>query len=462
MTASSGRARVVDGWGLFAEKGTATMLRKHTLSWIALMALLATLLAACGGGQPTTGGTGGSSASTGGQQQTVTIRWRTRPGDAAEQRVYEELNALVNEKLKDKGITAVYDPAPNQGYFEKLKTELAAGNAPDIFWIGGVELADFVNTGQILDLKPLIDADSSFQLSNFYPNVIEQLTRDGKIYGLPRDISTMVVYYNEDLFKAAGLKTPKELAAEGNWNWNTMLEAARKLTDPANQQYGLGFGNWWGPAWGYFINAAGGSPFTPDRRGCALNTPESIEGAKMVRLLYDEKLLPAGDADGEALFNAGKVAMYFNGRWFTPGVRTNAKFNWDVAVMPEGKVKSTWLFWGPYLVNAKTANTQAAWEVLKVLTSAEATAKVAALGTNIPPRSDKAAVDAFLASTPPANNQAFLDGISYAALEAPVWDGSWADFSGIVQSLWDQMIAGQITPEQFGQQACEQTTSTFK
>jgi len=50
MTASSGRARVVDGWGLFAEKGTATMLRKHTLSWIALMALLATLLAACGGG----------------------------------------------------------------------------------------------------------------------------------------------------------------------------------------------------------------------------------------------------------------------------------------------------------------------------------------------------------------------------------------------------------------------------
>lgn len=101
-------------------------------------------------------------------------------------------------------------------------------------------------------------------MSNFYPNVIEQLTRDGKIYGLPRDISTMVVYFNEDLFKAAGLKTPKELAAEGNWNWDTMLEAARKLTDPANQQYGLGFGNWWGPGWGYFINAAGGSPFTPD------------------------------------------------------------------------------------------------------------------------------------------------------------------------------------------------------
>jgi multiple sugar transport system substrate-binding protein len=428
---------------------------KRSLSWLGLLTILSIILTACGAQTPAAQPTAAPAAG-------VTIRWRTRPGDAAEQKVYEELNALVNEQLAAKGITATYDPAPNQGYFEKLKTELAGGNAPDIFWIGGVELADFVATGQILDLKPLMDKDTSFDINAFYPNVIEQLTRDGKIYGLPRDISTMVVYFNEDLFKAAGLKTPKELAAEGNWNWDTMLDAAKKLTDPSKQQYGLGFGNWWGPGWGYFINAAGGSPFTADRKGCALNTPEAIAGATFANNLYTEKLLPAGDADGEALFNAGNVAMYFNGRWFAPGVRTNAKFAWDVAEMPQGQTKSTWLFWGPYLVNAKTANADAAWEVLKVLTSAEATGKVAALGTNVPPRSDEAAVNAFLSASPPANNQAYLDGVPYAALEAPVWDGNWADFSGTVQGLWDQMIAGQITPEQFGQQACEETASTFK
>ncbi|MCU0494058.1 MAG: sugar ABC transporter substrate-binding protein [Chloroflexaceae bacterium] len=391
----------------------------------------------------------------------TTIRWRTRPGDAAEQKVYEELNALVNEQLASKGITATYDPSPNQGYFEKLKTELAGGTAPDIFWIGGVELADFVNTGEILDLKPLMDKDTSFNIGDFYPNVIQELTRDGKIYGLPRDISTMVTYYNEDMFKAAGLKTPKELAAEGNWNWDTMLDAAKKLTNPDQQQYGLGFGNWWGPSWGYFVNAAGGSPFNADRTACGLTSPEAIAGATKARSLYDEKLIVPGDADGEALFNAGKVGMYFNGRWFTPGVRTNAQFGWDVAEMPQGKVKSTWLFWGPYLVNAKTTSPDAAWEVLKVLTSAEATGKVAALGTNIPPRSDQAAVDAFLGASPPANNQAFLAGVQYAALEAPVWAGSWADFSGGVQTAWDDMIAGQITPEEFAQTACESTASSF-
>ncbi len=87
----------------------------------------------------------------------------------------------------------------------------------------------------------------------------------------------MVTYYNADLFKAAGLPTPKELAEQGKWNWETLLDSAKKLTDPAKQQYGVGFGNWWGPAWGYFTYAAGGSIFNADRTGCGLSTPEALE-----------------------------------------------------------------------------------------------------------------------------------------------------------------------------------------
>lgn len=443
---------------------------KRMLRGISTLAVLAIILAACGvstAPQGETGETPPGDATTDEQQdqaasgEATTIRWRTRPADAAEQDVYEELNNLANEALADQNITVQYDPGVNQGYFEKLKTELASGTAPDIFWVGAVELADFVASGQILDIKPYIDNDSDFTLDDFYTQPIEELSRDGAIYGLPRDISTLVVYYNSDMFEQAGLPTPRELAEQGNWNWDTLLETAQQLTDPANQQYGLGFGNWWGPAWGYFVNAAGGSVFNEDRTACALDTPEAIAGAAFVRQLYDEQLVPAGDAEGEALFNAGKIGMYFNGRWFTPGVRTNAQFNWDVAEMPAGERQSTWLFWGPYLVNANTPNPDAAWAVLKEITSAEAMARVAELGTNIPARNNQEAVDAFLASTPPENNQAFLDGIEYAEPEAPVWDGSWADFNATVQSLWDSMIAGQITPEEFGQQACEQTQSAF-
>lgn len=430
------------------------MLRRTPI-FLSLLMLLS-ILVACGSPEQTTNNNTGGSTS-----QNVTIKWRTRPSDAAEQAVYEELNKIANEKLKDKGITVVYDPGANQQYEEKLKVELKAGNAPDIVWIPGASVADYASAGQLLDLQPYVSKDQSFTLSDFYEQPIKELTHDGKLYGLPRDISTMVIYYNEDLFKQAGLPTPKELNEQGKWTMEALYDYARQLTDPGKQQYGLGFGNWWGPAWGYFTNAMGGGMFNADRTACALDSAESIEGATFVRRLYDEKLVPAGDADGEALFNAGKVAMYFNGRWFTPGVRQNAKFNWDVVEMPDSPNRTTWLFWGPYVINAKTANPDAAWEVLKQITSPEAMARVTQMGTNIPSRSNKEALDAFLASTPPANNQAFIKGIEYAAPEQALWTGNWANFSATVQKLWDQMINGQITPEEFGKQACEQTKGDF-
>lgn len=452
---------------------------KRVMHLISLLSLLVLILAACGVSTETQGGTGSGAGSTqtetassnapsasvpsasGASGTAVTIRWRTRPSDAAEQAVYQELAQSATQTLASQGITVQYDPGVNQGYFEKLKTELAAGTAPDIFWIGAVELADFVNTGQILDLKPLIDQDPNFKLDQFNELTIKELSRDGKVYGLPRDISTMVTYYNADLFQAAGLPTPKELADQGQWNWETFLQSAQKLTDPSKQQYGVGFGNWWGPGWGYFTNAAGGSIFNEDRTACALDQPKAIAGATFAKQLYDEKLLPASDAESENLFNAGKIGMYFNGRWFTPGVRTNAKFNWDVAEMPKGEVNSTWLFWGPYLINAKTTNPEAAWAVLKQITSAESLGKVAEMGSNIPSRTDQSAIDAFLKSTPPQNNQAFIKGTEYAVAEAPVWQGNWADFSSTVQKQWDQMIAGDLSPEEFGKTACEQTAATF-
>ncbi len=382
----------------------------------------------------------------------ITIRWRTRPGDAGEQKVYEEINKTLNEKLNPKGIKAVYDPGVNQGYFEKLQTELAADNAPDIFWVGGANTADFVATGKIADLKPMIDGDKDFKLADFYEAPMKELTRDGKVYGLPRDISTLAVYYNEDMFKAAGLQTPKELTAAGTWDWAALANAATKLTNADKKQYGVTWGNWWGPN-GWFIYSAGGNFYNADKTGCGLDTPATAEGATAALALL--KNAPEGDADGEALFTGGQVGMLWSGRWSTPGFRSGAKFKWDVAEMPKGKTNSTWLFWGPYLMSNK-ANASAGWEVLKVLTSPEVTGKVAGLGANIPPLKAQSAVDAFLASAPPANGQAFLAGASYKdlAVEAPLWTGNFGKFSDAFGKAWGDMVAGKVKPEDLGKTAC--------
>ncbi len=71
-----------------------------------------------------------------------------------------------------------------------------------------------------------------------------------------------------------------------------------------------------------------------------------------------------------------------------------------------------------------------AWKLAQALTQAEVQAKISAMGTNIPSRVSQEAIDAFLTFTPPANNQAFINGLQdNAVAEGPLWAGSWPDFA---------------------------------
>ena len=398
--------------------------------------------------------------------QMVTIRWRTRPDNQAEQDVYQKINDDLAKQLEPQGIQLVYDPAPVTGYLDKLTTEYSAGNAPDIAWIGGADSGNFTPKGVLLDLKPLADADKSFNLGDYYDVPIKELTQGGHLWGLPRDISTLVMYYNKDMFKAKGLDDPADLAAKGQWTWDTFRKAADALTDPAKKEYGFSISSWWG-VWGWFVNSGGGSLFNADRTACNLTDPGSIKGLQFMADLFlkDKVATPPGveGGVGETDFHAGKVAMMPNGRWMTPSVRQD-KFNWGVVEMPtsaEGK-KSTYLFWGAYFISAKSKNPQQAWTVVKLLTSADVQAKIAALGTNIPSNKAQAAVDAFLNSKPPDDNTPFIKGADYAVGEAALVTGNWGDIGAPYQTAMDNIFAGKQSVADAVKQACDTANPLFK
>ena len=95
-----------------------------------LLVVLSLLLSACGGAAPATTAPAEPTqgATTGGGEE-VTIRWRTRPDNQEEQNVYQAISDEIDAKLAN--VKLVYDPAPVQGYMDKLVTELSAGTAPD-------------------------------------------------------------------------------------------------------------------------------------------------------------------------------------------------------------------------------------------------------------------------------------------------------------------------------------------
>ena len=443
---------------------------KHNMLWkvASIVILAAFVLSACGP-TPTAEPTKAAEPAA-----DVSLRWRTRPDNQEEIGVYSNISTELDAQLE--GITLTYEPGGTEGanYQDQLKTEVAAGTAPDVFWIPGTDVADFATRGLILNAADLAAKTEGFDVNAFYPGPMYHLTYNpegaksgadsGALWGLPRDVSTFVLYLNMDLINEAGAPDPRELAKQGKWDWNAFLDVAQKTRALGTDIYGYGASAWWGP-YGVWLNSAGGGFFTADRNACALNTPESLEGLTFQRALYQEHnvAVPYGE-DPEPAFRAGKVAMFQNGRWATPGVRT-VTFNWDVVELPKGpKGMGNWLFWGAYVINAKTAHPEEAWKLVQALTTAQTQGKVAALGTNIPSRVSQEALDAFLTFTPPANNQAFLNGIADAAkptAEGPLWAGSWPEYDKIMGPAIQAVLTGGKTVDEFGATICDEANKVF-
>ncbi len=450
-------------------------MNRKVFALVSLLMLVSMVLAACKPtATPTQQPSGGTTQPTGGEE--ITLRWRTRPDNQAEIDVYQSVSNDLDAAWPE--VKLVYEPGGSEtsSYQDVLKTEIGAGTAPDVFWIPGTDVADFATRGLIMNLYDMAKNTPGFNVNDFYPGPMYHLTFNpetgksgadsGALWGLPRDVSTFVLYLNLDLINEAGAPDPRELAKEGKWTWDAFMDVARKVAALGPDIYGYGANAWWGP-YGVWINAAGGSFFNADRTACALDTPEAIAGLDFERKLYAEGNLavPYGE-DSEPPFMAGKVAMFQNGRWATPGVRASAKFNWDVVELPMGpKGMGNWLFWGAYVVNANTKHPEEAWKLVQMLTTAETQGKISALGTNIPSRVSQEALDKFLTFTPPQNNQAFLNGIAdknKPTAEGPLWAGSWPEYDRIMGDKVTAVLKGQLSIEDFKATICAEANKAFQ
>lgn len=449
---------------------------------MALLLALAMIAAACGGDDTsdTTADPGSGDTTTTTEADTttttadegdpepmdVTIRWRTRPDNDQEAGVYRTVSETLTGTDAVMGATLEYEAGgtETEGYQQALLTQLGAGEAPDVFWIPGAEIANFAKRGVLLNLRDLADA-SGHNDGDFYPGPMAELTTnpdtgsvdaDNYLWGLPRDVSAFALYLNLDLIAEAGAEDPRELANNGEWDWDAFRRVAEDIDALGGDVAAYGQSSWWGPV-GYWMNAAGGGFYTDDRSSCNLDSPESIAGLEFVSDFYADGLALTFGEDPEPVFKAGNVGMFQNGRWATPGIR-EVDFNWDVVKLPDGPGgPSNWLFWGAYVVNANTEYPEESWALVQSLTEADVQGQVAALGANIPSRVSQAALDAFLTFSPPDNNQAFLDGLAESpTTEAPDWIGDWPSYSGELTTEAGAVISGSRDLADFEANICSE------
>ena len=197
-------------------------------------------------------------------------------------------------------------------YWDKLVTGLPAGSAPDIFAINALNVRDYAKNGYLLDISDLFEGE--VDLSKFPQHVIDTHTVNGTLWGIPKDFDSIAVFYNKDMFDAAGVEYPSD-----DWTWDDFIATAKALTDADNSVYGAAI-----PASGQsacydYIFGNGGQVF--DESGaCVVNSPEAVEALqKLQDGILVEGVSPTVEAqveiDNDTMFQSGMIAMCFGGSW---------------------------------------------------------------------------------------------------------------------------------------------------
>src|SRR6476646_3569924 len=155
-----------------------------------------------------------------GPEATISYSIWGDPTEIKNQQAIVDAFHVANPKITVKVTVSDWDT-----YWDKLSTGIAGGDAPDVFAMDGPLFPDYQSRDVLLDLKPYIDRDG-YDLGQLADQAVADFTTaDGGQYGLPRDLNTIVLYYNKDMFDAAGIPYPDD-----TWDWAKLRDVAKQLT----------------------------------------------------------------------------------------------------------------------------------------------------------------------------------------------------------------------------------------
>ena len=244
--------------------------------------------------------------------------------------VLREIVKKYNETNKD-NVTVEIDIMDYDTLQAKLPTAISTGNGPS-FVLAGIELMEqYRKNGMIEPIDDFWEV-SGVDKSNYYENVVNKSYLDGKLYGVPMQYNLQYLYYNKDIFKAAGLdpeNPPKTL--------DELRTAAIACTDASKNQYGIGL-----PVdFGYYcmyLWANGGDVINSDATQNLLNSKENIATLEWIqKLVNEDKVSPSGltAAEADTMFQSGNLAMYTSGPWNINGLN-QLGMNYGIAAIPAG------------------------------------------------------------------------------------------------------------------------------
>lgn len=300
-------------------------------------------------------------------------------GDAA--KLIEELCNQYNNENPD----VVVEPVYTGNYDDtvtKIQTAIQGGTPPDVFVSLATQRFTMASTGMAIPLDDLIAADEGGKeyIEDFLPGFMEDSYVDGKIYSIPFQRSTEIVYYNKDLFKAAGLdpEAPPK-------TWDELVEYAQKLTN--DQCYGVGIALNSGSAQWTFTgfclqNSVDGKMLmSEDGKKVYFDTPENVEALQFWLDLQNKyKVMAEGIVQWTDLptqFLAQEVAMIYHTTGNMANINANAEFEFGTCFLPGNKQMGAPTGGGNFYISSGISEERqkAAWDFIRYMTDTERAAQ---------------------------------------------------------------------------------------
>lgn len=327
----------------------------------------------------------------------------TDPDQVAAQ---EELQARFNETHDN--IELEFLIVPNEEAGERFLAMLSGGNAPQLVGPNGIStVAQFFDAWA--DIGPYIEGEN-FDMSDFYGPAVSLNQYPDKTVGLPLGLFPSFIFYNKDLFDAAGLDYPTHDYSDTSWDLDALREVSMQLTLDANGNNATspdfdpenivqwGFDDSWTDARGFLTKFGApnvGRPTTDDYQTAVVNSEEWVYGLQWLNdAIWVDHFVPdlgiqeARDALGVDPFGGGDVAMFYSHTWFMPEGLVDLPFGYDIAPLPFNQKgeRIARIHADVFTIPDAAANKEEAWEVMKWLTAPEQIVDVCLIYGCIPAR----------------------------------------------------------------------------
>jgi multiple sugar transport system substrate-binding protein len=348
-------------------------------------------------------------------------------GDPEEIQAYRDLISAY-ERRDEAGDVQLIEASDREDLLARLSSSFAGGSPPDAFLLNYRFYGQFAARGVLEPVEKRVEDSDVFEPEDFFPQALEAFHWDDVLTCLPQNVSSLVVYYNRNLFRRFRVAEPKR-----GWTWTEFVIRAVNLTRDAQGRpvtagdpeqgavrpaiYGLGVE----PTLirlAPFVWSNGGEVVDDLERPTrfTLETPQALGALQeFLKLRKDYGAVPSDvdveAEDDESRFQNGRLAMLLSSRRSTPTFRTIKAFDWDVAPLPVMRQPAGILHSDAYCM-AKDGDHDAAWRFVEFANSPEGQTIVAKTGRTVPSLERVARSEAFLDPTAkPRHSEVFLEGI---------------------------------------------------